>query len=114
MPVTEVALAMALEAPLVREAYSELRLEAAEPVAVARDEASADDREAMSELTEEDLEETAEEMDDETLARDEETALLAEEASEAAEDVTEDRELEIALEMEAPVSWVVVVVSWAW
>jgi NurA-like 5'-3' nuclease len=95
--------AMLLDAALVSEARSELRLDAAEPVAVARDELSADDREAMLELAEEEAEEMAEEMEEETLAREEEMPLLTDEASEATEEVAEERALERELATEPTV-----------
>jgi hypothetical protein len=106
-----VALAMLLEAPLVREAREELRLEAAEPVAVAREELSAEDREARSELAEEETEETTEESEEETLLADEASELLTEAPAEAAEEVSEETTLESELATELAASCVVVV--WA-
>jgi len=106
-----VALDRLLEAPLVSDASSELRLDEAEPVAVAREELSADDREARSELTDEETEETADETEEAALLADEARALLAEEPAEAAEEVTEETTLERELATELAASWVVVV--WA-
>jgi len=102
---------MLLEAPLVREAREELRLAAAEPVAVAREELSAEDREARSELAEEETEETTEESEEETLLADEASELLTEAPAEAAEEVSEETTLESELATELAASCVVVV--WA-
>lgn len=112
----DVALEMLLEAPLVREASSELKLEAAEPVALASEELSCEDREAMFELMEEDAEDAAEETEDEMLLALEAAELLADEAPDAAEELAEEITLETELEIELAVapSSVVVVVSWAW
>lgn len=111
-----VALAMALEAPLVSEARSELRLEAAAPVAVASDLLSSDDLEAMSELTDEETEEAAEEMEEEmedaTLLTEEAMALVADEPAEAAEEVAEAMSLVMVLSTELTML-PSVVVSWA-
>jgi len=106
-----VALARLLEAPLVSEARSELRLAAAEPVAVASEELRAEEREATSELTEEEAEEMAEESEEAALVADEASALLTEEPAEDAEEVTEETTLESELAAELPASCVVVV--WA-
>jgi len=123
LPVTDVtalvALAMLLEAALVREARSELRLEAAEPVAVASDLLSSEDLEAMSERTDEETEETAGEIEDETLLSSEDLEAMSEltdeetdEPAEAAEEVTEETSL--AMEETTELTTLVsVVVSWA-
>lgn len=63
----EVALDSSLEEALVSEASFELRLDEAEPVAVASDELSAEDMDEMSELTEDETDEITDEIDDETL-----------------------------------------------
>jgi len=97
LPVTWlVALAMLLEAPLVSEARSELRLEAAEPVAVASEELRSDDREATSELMDDEMDETADEADDAA----EESELLTEEPAEAPDEVAESTVLEMELATE--------------
>lgn len=99
---------MLLAIPLVREASSELTLAAPDPVAVASTELRLEDREAMSEPTEDETEERPDDNEEAALLREEPSELLADEAEAAAPEVAEER----ALEMELATS-VVVVVAWA-
>lgn len=102
-----VALCRLLEASLVKDARTELRLEAADPVAVARDEAISEDLEAMSELTDEPTEEAVEEAALASEARE----LLIEEPTEAAEE--EAALAELAADAVVSVAVSVTVVVWA-
>ena len=110
-----VALATLLEAALVRDARSELRLAAPEPVAVARDLLISEDLDAMSEETEEPAEPTADETEEATLEIDEATELVMDCPAEAADEVWEEITLWIELAAE-PRRFVVEEPSssWAW